>query len=131
MTTPSTSDASVGQLLGQLSEQTSRLVHDELQLAKIEIRDTVRHAGLGAGLFSVAGVLALYGVGALVATAIVALALVLDTWLAALIVTVVLFAGAGAAALVGKKQVAQVSVTPERAIENVKRDVAEVKGENR
>ncbi|MFY0406637.1 phage holin family protein [Solicola sp. PLA-1-18] len=129
MTTPPTSDASVGQLLGQLSEQTSRLVRDEMQLAKIEIRDTVRHAGLGAGLFSAAGVLALYGVGALVATAIIALALLVDLWLAALIVTVVLFAGAGLAALVGKKQVGQVSVTPERAVENVKRDVAEVKGD--
>ncbi len=116
-------DPSVGQLLVQLSEQSSRLVRDELALAQIEIKNTVRHAGIGVGLFSAAGVLALFGVGALVATAIVALALVLPLWLSALIVTVVLFAAAGVAGLLGRNQVQQASPTPEQTIENVKRDV--------
>lgn len=116
-------DPSVGRLLVQLSEQSSRLVRDELALAQIEIKDTVKHAGVGVGLFSAAGVLALFGVGALVATAIIALALVLPLWLSALIVTVLLFAAAGVAGLLGRKQVQQASPTPERTIENVKRDV--------
>ncbi len=75
------------------------------------------------GLFSAAGVLALFGVGALVATAIIALALVLPLWLSALIVTVVLFVAAGVVALLGRSQVQQASPTPEQTIENVKRDV--------
>jgi len=96
-------------------------------LAKVELTNSAKHAGLGAGLFSVAGVLAWFGLGALIATAIIALDLVLPLWAAALIVTVVLFVAAGIAALVGKKQVQQVTPTPERTVENVKLDVQEVK----
>ncbi|MEP6815335.1 MAG: phage holin family protein [Marmoricola sp.] len=120
-------DPTVGQLVSQLSEQTSRLVRDELALAKVELKNTAKHAGLGAGLFGAAGVLALFGLAAMIATTIIALALLLPWWLAALVVAVVLFAAAAVAALVGKKQVKRVSPTPERTIENVKRDVAQVK----
>lgn len=125
--TSSSADLSTGQLMGQLSEQTSRLVRSELQLAKVELTNSAKHAGLGVGLFSVAGVLAWFGLGALIATAIIALDLVLPLWAAALIVTSVFFVAAGIAALVGKKQVQQVTPTPERTVENVKRDVQEVK----
>ncbi len=118
-----TASQSTGELLIQLSEQTSRLVRDELALAQIELKNTAKHAGIGLGLFSAAGVLALFGVGALVATAIIALALVLPLWLSALIVTVVLFVAAGVVALLGRSQVQQASPTPEQTIENVKRDV--------
>lgn len=120
-------DPSVGELMTQLSEQTSRLVRDELQLAQIELKNSAKHAGLGVGLFSAAGLLALFGLATLIATAIIALALVLPLWLSALIVAVVLFIFAGIAALIGKKQIQQASPTPERTVTNVKRDVAEVK----
>ena len=123
----SSADLSTGQLMGQLSEQTSRLVRSELQLAQVELKNSAKHAGLGVGLFSVAGVLAWFGLGALIATAIIVLDLVLPLWAAALIVTSVLFVAAGIAALVGKKQVQQVTPTPERTVENVKLDVQEVK----
>ena len=120
-------DPSVGELMTQLSEQTSRLVRDELQLAQIELKNSAKHAGLGAGLFSAAGLPALFGLTTLIATSIIALALLLPLWLSALIVAVVLFIFAGIAALVGKKQIQQASRTPERTVTNVKRDVAEVK----
>ena len=123
----SSADLSTGQLMGQLSEQTSRLVRSELQLAQVELKNSAKHAGLGVGLFSVAGVLAWFGLGVLIATAIIGLDLVLPLWAAALIVTLVLFVAAGIAALVGKKQVQQVTPTPERTVENVKLDVQEVK----
>jgi uncharacterized membrane protein YqjE len=82
------------------------------------------------GLFGGAGLVAAYAVGALIATIILVLATVLDEgWIAALIVTVVLFAIAGVAALMGKKQVEQATPPqPEQAIESTKRDVDEVKG---
>ena len=55
--------------------------------------------------------------------------LVLPLWAAALIVTVVLLAAAGVAALIGKKQVAQATPpAPEKAIAGVKEDVATIKG---
>lgn len=120
-------DASLGELIGQLSEQTSRLVRDEVALAKTELQSTVKHVGVGAGLFGGAGVFALLGLTTLVGAAVAALALVLDVWLAALIVAVVLFAVAGVSALIGKKQIGQAG-PPERAISSVKQDIAEVKG---
>ncbi|KQY59844.1 hypothetical protein ASD11_09985 [Aeromicrobium sp. Root495] len=125
-TTPA-DEASLGELVGRLSEQSSRLVHDEVALAKAELQASVKHAGIGAGLFGSAGFFALLGVIALVGSAVAGLALVVDTWLAALLVAVGLFVVAGVAALVGKKQVSQVG-GPERAIENVQQDVAAVKG---
>lgn len=84
--------------------------------------------GVGVGALGAAGVLALFGLGALIATAILALALVLPAWLAALIVTVVIFVVAGIAALVGKKRVSEAAPpVPERAIAHVKQDVETIK----
>jgi len=118
----------VGQLVGDVSRDVSALIRDEMALAKVEITASVKKAGIGAGLFGAAGLLALYGVGALVATAILALALVVDAWLAALIVTVVLFAAAGVAALVGKKEVDQASPPLDATKDGVRRDVDAAKG---
>jgi hypothetical protein len=119
-------EASVGELMTRLSEQTSRLVRDELALAQVELKNTAQQAGKGAGLLGGAGVLALYGLGAAIATAIIALGLVLPLWLSGLIVTAVLFVAAGVAGLLGKKEVEQVSPTPQRTVENVARDVEQV-----
>ena len=120
-------EPTVGQLMIQLSDQTSRLIRDEMQLARAELKSTVKHAGVGAGLFSVAGLLALFGLAALIATAIIAFALVLSLWASALIVTAALFVAAAIAGIVGKKQFQHVSPTPERTVENVQLDIREVK----
>jgi|SRR3954462_6818349 nitrate/nitrite transporter NarK len=120
-------DPSITELMTQLSSQTSRLVRDELRLAQKEFSNSAKHAGIGAGIFSGAGLLAVFGLGALITAAIAALALVLDVWAAALIVAVVLLAAAGIAALVSKKQLEQASPTPERTVANVKQDINEVK----
>jgi uncharacterized membrane protein YqjE len=122
-------DQEIGDLVKQLSEQTSTLVRKELQLAQIDLKEKGKRAGIGAGLFGGAGVVVLYGVGALVAAVILLLATALAAWLSALIVAVVLLAGAGIAALMGKKQVQQaVPPQPEQAIQSTKRDVDHVKG---
>lgn len=119
---------STAELMRQLSEQTTRLVRDEVALAKAEFSEKGKRAGIGAGMFGAAAVLALFGLGALVATAISALALGLSTWLAALIVAVVLFGVAGALALVGKGQVQRaVPPAPEEAMNSVKTDIDVVK----
>ncbi len=122
-------DQQMGDLVRQLSEQTSSLVRKELQLAQIELKEKGKRAGIGAGLFGGAGVVVLYGVGALIAAVILLLATALEAWLSALIVAVVLLAAAGIAALMGKKQVEQaVPPQPEQAIQSTKRDVDHVKG---
>lgn len=122
-------EPSTGELVNQLTQQSTELIRSELRLAQAEMTEKAKHAGIGVGLFGGAGVIALYAVGALIATIILALALVLPGWLSALIVTVLLFAIAGVAALVGKKQVSQgTPAAPEQTIDNVKKDVAAVKG---
>ncbi|MCY1142464.1 phage holin family protein [Actinoplanes sp. Pm04-4] len=128
MTTHTEQQQPVGQLVSQLSEQVSTLVRDELTLAKLEMVEKGKRAGAGAGLLGGAGVIALYGLGALFVTIGALLALVLPVWAAALIVTVLLFAVAGVAALIGKNQVKQaVPPEPEQAMASGKRDVETVK----
>jgi VIT1/CCC1 family predicted Fe2+/Mn2+ transporter len=118
----------VSELLTQLSQQTSRLVRDELRLARAELTEKGRHAGRGAGLFGAAGFLAFLAAAALIATVILALSLLLPAWLSALIVSLALFIAAGVAALIGKKEVKRIGPpTPEATVENVKRDIDEVK----
>lgn len=122
-------DQGVGELVGQLTEQVSLLVRDELALAQAELKAKGRAAGLGAGLFGGAGLVAAYGLGVLIAAAVLGLATVVDAWLAALIVGVVVLAVAGVLALTGKKQVTQATPpVPTEAVEGVRRDVDALKG---
>ena len=122
-------DLPVGELVQRMSQQTASLVRQELQLAQIEMKEKGKRAGLGAGMFGGAGVFALYGVGALIAALILVLATFLEPWIAAAIVTVVLFAIAGVLALTGKKEIEQATpAAPEQAIESTKQDVDELKG---
>jgi uncharacterized membrane protein YqjE len=122
-------DEPIGAVVHRLSEQLPELVRSEIRLAQAELAEKGKHAGLGIGLFSGAGLLALYGLAGLLTTAVIVLDLALPLWLAALIVTVALFAAAGISALVGKKQVSQATPpAPEKAIAGVKQDVEAVKG---
>jgi uncharacterized membrane protein YqjE len=117
-------DRSLGELLKQLSEQTTRLVHQELELAKAELQQKGRQAGMGAGMFGGAGALGLAALGALTACFILALNAVMPAWLAALIVAVVY--GIIAFVLVKQGQARIKRATPpvpEQTIETVKEDV--------
>ncbi|MCT7659597.1 phage holin family protein [Mycobacterium deserti] len=120
-------NASIGELMSQLSSQTSRLVRDEMRLAQKEFHESVKHAGIGAGLFSVAGLLAFFGFATVLTAAIAALSLVLPVWAAALIVGAVLFIGAGIAALVGRNQAQEATPAAPRTVETVKADIQELK----
>jgi uncharacterized membrane protein YqjE len=118
------SEASIAELIKQLSEQSSRLARQEVELAKAELAVKGKRAGIGAGMFGGAGVLGFYAFGALTAAAVLALATAVAAWLAALIVTVVLAAIAGILALNGKRKVKQATPpVPEQAAESVKEDV--------
>jgi hypothetical protein len=125
---PDPSQSSTGELVGQLSEQVSRLVRDEVRLAQAEVTHKAKRLGIGAGLFGGAGVVALLGVGALVTAAILALAAVMPGWLAAIVVAIVLFLVAAVLAFVGKKDVDKATPPlPTEAIASVQADVATVK----
>jgi hypothetical protein len=98
-------DRPLSELVQDLSRQTSTLIRQEMRLAQAELAEKGRHAGKGAGMFGSAGLVALYGVGALIAAAILGLATVLEPWIAA--------------AAIGPK--------PEQALDSVQQDIATVK----
>lgn len=119
----------LGALVHQLSQQIPDLVRSEIRLAQAEVTQKGKRVGVGVGMFSIAGLLGFFAAGALVTTAILALATVLDAWLAALVVAVVLLAGAGVAGLAGRTKVAEATpAAPEKAIRGIKDDIATVTG---
>ncbi|MGW6287298.1 phage holin family protein [Streptomyces sp. NPDC055107] len=125
---PAVGDEPAGMLISRASQQISDLVREEMQLARSEMTQKGKRYGKGGGLFGAAGLLGILAAQALVVTCIAALALVLPVWVAALIVTAVLAAAAGVAALTGKRQIVRAGVpAPEQAIDSVKADLAEVK----
>jgi hypothetical protein len=121
-------EASVKELVQAAAEQMSRLVRDELALARAETTEKAKRAGAGAGLVGGGGLVALYGVAALLTAVVLGLAEAIPAWLAALIVAVVLFAVAGAMAVRGRQQVKQAGPpVPQEAVRSVKADVDELR----
>ena len=123
-----TSDASLGELVSAISEQTSRLVRDEMRLAQAEMTVKGKKAGLGAGLFGGAGLMSIFGLACFISAAALALTLVLPAWAAALIVGGLLFAVAAVAAMIGKREVSEATPpVPEEAVASVKQDLQVLK----
>ncbi len=121
-------DKPLGELVQDLSRQTSTLIRQEMRLAQVELAQKGRHAGKGAGMFGGAGLVALYGVGALVTAAILGLATVLEPWIAAAAIGAGLLLVAGILALTGKKELDEMGPPkPELALESMQRDVETVK----
>ena len=116
-------DRPVGDLLKQLSEDTATLVRKEVELARAEVTQKGKQAGIGAGMFGGAGVAALLALGSLTACLIALLATGMEVWIAALIVTVLWAAIAGVLALVGKSRVQEATPPVEQTVETIKEDV--------
>ena len=117
-------EQSTGELVSRLSEQTSKLIRQEMALARAELTQKGKAAGIGAGMFGGAGALGFYALGALTACFILALATAMEGWIAGLIVAAVYGAIAGVLALSGKKKVEEAGPpVPERTVESVKEDV--------
>jgi len=119
--------ASTAELVRQAGDQITRLVRDELALARTEMTAKGKQAGLGAGMLGTSGVIALFGLAALLVTVGLALDLVLPGWAAALIVAVGLLALAGLLAVAGRSQVKRVSPVPKETVGTVRADIDELK----
>jgi Putative Actinobacterial Holin-X, holin superfamily III len=118
-------DRPVGDLVKDATEQAQTLVRQEIELAKAELGEKGKQAGIGAGMFGGAGLFGLFAFGALTAAAIGAVDLAVPFWAAALIVAAVYGAMAGVLALTGKNKVqAATPPAPEEAVESIKEDVA-------
>lgn len=122
-------ELSTAELVSRLSEQLSQLVRDELQLALRELTQKIKRSGMGGGLIAAAGVVALFGLGALMVAVIAALSRALPVWAAALVVGGAVLLVAGLLALAGVDQLKRgSSLLPEQAIAGIKRDIQTVTG---
>ncbi|WP_454049930.1 phage holin family protein [Cellulomonas sp. Marseille-Q8402] len=114
---------SIGQLISRLGEQAARLVRAEIDLAKAELAQKAKAAGIGAGLLAGAAFFGFFTFAVLVTTAILALSEAVAPWLAALIVLVVLAVITAVLALIGVKSLKKgTPPTPEKAIAGIKED---------
>jgi len=116
-------EKSVPELIKELSAETSTLVRKELELARAELQEQGKRAGKGAGLLGGAGVGALLALGSLTATVIALLDTFMETWLAALIVTLIWAAVAGVLALQGRNKLKEATPPAPQTVETVKEDV--------
>ena len=125
-----TDDRSLGTIVKELVADIQTLFRSEIALLKLEIKDTVAKLGGGVGMFAGAVFLALIGLAFLFVTIVLGLvALGVPAWVSALIVTVVLFVGAGVLALLGKKKFAAVQFVPNRSVEQIKTDIETIKAD--
>ena len=117
----------MGDLLKGFSDQ-ARLARQEIDLAKTEMAEKAKEAGVAGGMFAAAGLLGLFALLALTAAMVLALATAVTPWLAALIVTGFYLVVAGVLALVGKARLAKATpLAPTQAIKSVKEDIAWLK----
>ena len=128
--TASDSARSIGAIIKDLTADFSTLFRSEVALVKLEFKDTVAKLGGGSAMFAGAVVFALLGVAFLFVTIVLGLvALGVPAWVSALIVTVVLFAGAAILAMMGKKKFAAVKFVPTESIDQIKSDIESVKAD--
>jgi uncharacterized membrane protein YqjE len=120
-------ERSTADLIRQVTELVPKLVRQEVALAKAELTEKGKRAGMGAGLLGGGGLLAFFGGALLVTTAVLGLAEAMPAWAAALIVAVVLLVVAGVLALLARAQVRRaVPPVPEEAMRSTREDVRTV-----
>jgi len=125
-------DNSTGDLVKQLSEQVTTLVRQEVDLAKAELTEKGKQAGIGAGMFGAAGLLGVFGLAVITAAVILLLDNAVEDWIAALIVGAVYLAAAGIAALMGRDRVREATpLAPEQTVETLKEDAQWAKNPTR
>ena len=115
---------SIGELFGKLSNETSTLIRQEMELARAELTEKGKQAGKGAGLFGGAATVALLGAGAITAGIVLLLALLIPDWLAAIVVGLVYVGVAALLGLKGRDEMQQATPpVPEQTVDTVKEDV--------
>ncbi|HEV7651541.1 MAG TPA: phage holin family protein [Actinophytocola sp.] len=113
-------NASVGQMLGDISRDLSTLLRQELALAKAEIKQEATKAGKGAGMLGGAGFAGYMVLLFLSFAAWWALANVMDEGLAALVVALVWAVAGAVLYLTGRKHLRELNPMPERTVDTLK-----------
>jgi len=128
--TATEADRSLGKIVKDLTADLSSLFRSEIALLKLEIKDMIAKLGGGVAMFAGALFLGLIGLAFLFVTAVLGLvALGVPAWVSSLIVTVVLFIGAGVLAMMGKKKFAAVKFVPSESVEHIKSDIEALKAD--
>lgn len=120
------------QLVKDLSQQITTLARQEIELAKAEMVEKGRKAGLGAGMLAGGAVAGLAGLGAFTAFLVLALAEAMPAWLAALLVTALWAGVAVVLAWQAKAKLEEMGKpVPEKTIESVKEDIEWLRDQTR
>jgi uncharacterized membrane protein YqjE len=122
-TTDDSRDRPIGELVKELSSQTSTLVRQEIELARAELQQKGKVAGKGAGMLGGAAIAALLALGALTAGLIVLLDREMATWVAALIVMALWAVVALVLAKAGQKSLQEATPPAPQTVETVKEDI--------
>ena len=121
---PSQEQLSLAELLHRLSTDYGVLARQELMLAKAEMGEKGKHAGVGIGLGAGVLVAAMLALGTLTAFLVAAIAVALPVWAAALIVTVLWIVVGGLLAFAARSQLNRARpLVPELTVKTVKEDV--------
>jgi uncharacterized membrane protein YqjE len=126
---PGGAERTLGEIVRGLTEDISVLVRSEIAMAKLELKQAVGKLSGGLAMFGVALFCALFGLAFLLVTGILALALIMPAWLAALLVAVMLFVAAGVLAVLGKKKFSSLNFVPSETISQVRQDIDTIKAD--
>lgn len=108
-------DASLGELFSDLSQNVSELVRQEAELAKAELRQTARSTGKAAGLYAGAGVAGHFVLLFLSLAAMVGLASWIGYGWSAVVIAVIWAIIAAIMATLGKKHFQEIKGMPKTA----------------
>lgn len=124
------SERSLGTIIKDLMADLSNLFRSEIALLKLEIKESVAKLGIGGAMMGAAAFLAVFGLAFLFVTVTLGLvALGVPAWVSSLIVTILLFVGAGVLAFMGKKKLAGVNFVPSESIDHIKGDIDALKSD--
>lgn len=121
------SEPSLGELFGQLAQETGSLVRQEVQLAKVEITNKATSAGRNVGLIAVGGALTHAGFLVLLAAGVAGLQAVMPIWAAALVVGVVVLGLGYALMMKGVGALKLLDPVPEKTVQTMKDNQSWVK----
>jgi hypothetical protein len=119
---------SIFSLIGDLPTLLMEQVRNEIEQLKRELTTKLKHAGVGIGLIAVAASFAFFAIGVLITAAVLALALVLPAWAAALIVFGLLLLFAALLAGIGANELKRGTPNPEKTLASIREDVDALKG---
>ncbi len=120
-------DQSLGAMIGELVGDVQDLIRGEVNLAKQEVKEEAKAAGMGIGLMVGAGVLAFVGLFFIGLTLTYALNAVIPMWAAALIVAALFLIAAFVLFTMGKGRLQHVDPVPRQTVESIKEDAEWVK----